>query len=1677
MSVCQRVSAFRSPSVRHGLSSWLVLWVFALSAHSSIDAADRVLIPLADEWSWLPGLAEASSPDTTAWRARAFDDSAWRTGALPIGYGDGPYGTDLSQEVPPMEDNYSSVFLRHEFEVIDVDAVVDYRVQVDWDDGFAMWINGVEVLRVNVRGDPADPLTFDGRAGGSRESGRFEEFLLPSVDDAVVPGQNVLAVQLFNTSIGSSDSFFDVELVDPFGPDLVAPLASVRIPGPGATVRRLTRVSVRFDEPVIGVDASDLLLDGVPASNVVGGLEGPWEFTFEEPAPGDRVLSWSPAAAITDTAPAANVFVGEAWNVTLDPDAPTPRVVISEVLSSNRSSGEDEDGRTSDWIEIHNDDESTVQLAGWSLSDDAELPGKWTFPSVSLAPDERLLVFASGESRSTADGELHANFSLAASGEYIGLFTPEIPPTIVSEYAPLPPTRADHSYGVAEDGSIGWFAEPTPLDPNAPTALIGFVEDITSSRAHGLHSEPFDLELTTVTPGATIWFTLDGSEPTPTNGSRYVAPLRIEGVPDRAVVTLRAAGYASGRVPSRILTQTHVFTAEVTTQPDRPDGFPLRWGSAPGVDYGMDPEIITSAAVAQQVVEGLESLPTLSIVTDTESIFGANGIYSRPQSEGVAWERACSAEWIPIDGREGFQVDCGLRIFGGASRNPDRSPKHSLRLLFKGIYGPTKLRYSLFEDSAVREFDTISLRGNYNNSWIHWDNGQRSRGMMLRDQWAKDTTLDMGQVGTHGGYANVYLNGLYWGVYNVVERPSAPFAAAHQGGDKEEYDALNSGVAVDGNATAWSRTQQAVNAVGTDLGRFLALDEWLDVGNLIDYMILNFYGANADWDDHNWYAARRRVEGGQWRFFSWDAERILESPTGNRTNVNLSGKPSGLHQRLRALPEYRRLFGDHVERHLANGGALTPDAAAERFLERADEIEAAVIAESARWGDYRRDVHQSSNGPYELYGYETHWLPEKSRLLASWFPQRTEIFLRQLRSQGLYPQAASPELSRAPGTIQLGDLLELSLPDGQAGAIWYTLDGTDPRVFGTGEVSPTALLYDSPIDLGELAHLRARTLDDGDWSALVDVLYSLPPDYASLAVTEVFYAPADSGGSEFIEVSNLGARAIDLSGVRVDGGIEFRFLAGAFLEPGESLVLVADDIAFANCHPDVPIAGVWSGKLDNGGERFRLETPLDETILSVAYDDGEFWPLAADGFGRSLVLDELGTEFPLDDPRAWRASAELGGSPGMAVDPEPALRGLRIDEVLASLGEGLESSIEVLNVGSESVSLADVWLSDRGDDPASLQRLSLAAVGALEAGGHHVVAGAELQSAFRLSALGGEVWLSAFSPEDGSVVYLRRVDFGAAPAGVSYGVVENAWSIDFEPLVTRALGSPNGAPIVGPVVINEIQYHPLAGSPEFIELLSIGSAPVDLGAGWQLGGVRAADDSGRFEFPPGTVLQPGELLLIAPILPAEFLALVDVPAGVQVLGPWSGALDNGGELLRLWQPIEVFGFDALLRVDRVRYDDGAPWPEGGFVEGGEPGPDGGGPSLERVLASSWGNDPENWAVSLAAPGTPGARNDASPVVEGGSQRPGDIDQDGVVTLTDAVVLLGFLFQGSPDRLPCGEGGLSEAGNRALVDINGDREVNLSDPITALLWLFSGGAAPALGTECVELPSCPMACGL
>ena len=642
----------------------------------------------------------------------------------------------------------------------------------------------------------------------------------------------------------------------------------------------------------------------------------------------------------------------------------------------------------------------------------------------------------------------------------------------------------------------GFFPDATPGEING-VPLKGLVEQATFSRTRGFYSEPFEVDLTAATPGASLIYTLDGSEPTLTNGT-IISPTNSQSAPVgrlliETTTTLRVAAVKEGYLPSKAITHSYVFLADVLRQPKLPEGHPKRWGRM-RADYEMDPEIVDQSPYQETILDDLKSLPSVSLTIDTDDFFGSEGIYSNTVERGRSWEKPVSVEYFDPKNNDQFQIDAGLRVHGGYSRQPEATPQHSLRMHFRNEYGEGKLRFPLFADSTVDEFDSLVLNAQSSDNWTSINTTTGRIAQFMRDQWAQDMQREMGHPHVPGKYVHVYINGMYWGLYGLMERPDDDFAAAHLGGDDEEYDVIVDEIANSGNLTAWNELLRRVRSEEYD-----RVPELLDVDNFIDYMIVNIYMGNWDWPDHNWNAVRRRADGERFTFLVWDSEvglgigvnypgpikeRILDVDLAGRRRdvgtVDTRNGPGEIYRLLKKDPEFRLQFADRLQQHLFNDGALTSSRAAEVYQARANEIEAALVGQAARWGDVRRRTPDVPDGV---------WAAERDWILNEFFVARPTIVLEDFRDEQLFPNVSAPEFNRHGGAVKLGFELTLS-HETPAAQILFTLDGTDPRQPG-GEISPTALSYDQAISIRSATSIRSRALLNGEWSALTQASLTL----------------------------------------------------------------------------------------------------------------------------------------------------------------------------------------------------------------------------------------------------------------------------------------------------------------------------------------------------------------------------------------------------------------------------------------------------------------------------------------------------------------------------------------------------------------------------------------------------------
>ena len=616
-------------------------------------------------------------------------------------------------------------------------------------------------------------------------------------------------------------------------------------------------------------------------------------------------------------------------------------------------------------------------------------------------------------------------------------------------------------------------------------SLTNAVQDVEFSVERGFYDSPFQLTLTTPTQAAQIRYTLDGSTPKSNTGIVYRSPLTIAGT-----TVLRAAAFQPNYQDPNIVTKTYIFISDVIRQSPNGQAPGSGWptGSVNGqvIDYGMDPDIVNDPRWTGLIEDALLDIPAISLVTDLANLFDrSTGIYVHAGNDGRNWERRTSVELLNPDGTPGFGLDAGLRIRGAFSRSGS-NPKHAFRLFFRSEYGEGKLRYPLFGGEGVDEFDKIDLATSQNYSWSYEGSSQNT---FIRDVFSRDVQHDMGQPYTRSRYYHLYINGHYWGLYQTQERADADFAESYLGGDKEEYDVIkndSSGSralqATDGNMDAYRRLYDAAVAGFSSNAAYLALqglrsngtpdpygERLLNPENLMDYMICTYYTGDPDapvscWAhfSNNVFAIYNRVRPDGFTWYRHDAEhslgangglnegRLLTDPTDRTIGQQWRHfNPAWLHLRLTGNPEYLMQFADRVNMDFSNGGLLSAAPNIRRWKARADQIDLAIIAESARWGDAKRHPPRTKDD----------WEGQNNYMLNTFFSARTQIVINQMRSVGMFPDMALISFNQYGGEIIPGFELLMSQSNGTPGTIYYTLDGSDPRIWGGG-INPNAAVFE-----------------------------------------------------------------------------------------------------------------------------------------------------------------------------------------------------------------------------------------------------------------------------------------------------------------------------------------------------------------------------------------------------------------------------------------------------------------------------------------------------------------------------------------------------------------------------------------------------------------------------------------
>jgi len=685
------------------------------------------------------------------------------------------------------------------------------------------------------------------------------------------------------------------------------------------------------------------------------------------------------------------------------------------------------------------------------------------------------------------------------------------------------------------------------------------------SATRGFRSTPFNLSFDAVPAGVTIYYTLDGSLPSSSPLARaYTGPINI--ATTRVVRAYRSdcPALLAPTAPVSNCTETHsyIFPSSVVQQPLQPTrvgdsyAYPRHVysvgnnGSAQH-DYAMDPAITNQPAYQADLASGLQEIPTISIAVDSANLdtdmFSAAGFYDAPEELDI--EKPISFEIL-----SSTQPTLNLQQNAGVENHSHNRLKRSLRINFKTKFGSDSITSGLFQEaplngtSASSKIVQIVLRSGNNRSWArNWNPDVTT---YTEDQWYRDSQIAVSCFGAHGNFAHLYINGLYWGLYNPTERPIESwqplyFAENPSLTNKNDYFSLKSDGRPRGDGTRWITLIRDLAFRDQSIpANYAEIQQYLDVESFIDYLLVSWYQAQTDWPENNWFVGYRntKVVGGvtysatPLRYFAWDGEWSwnrgatygvpfplagawvhpsfranygdsydpltanfnLEAP--EYLTVNVLTMPV-LFRALRANPDFMTLLGDRAYRHLFQDGELTEARALSRWNTLNAYIQNAIVAESARWGDALAGLQQPTRTR------NTDW-QNGVTAITNLMTNNVARMVTALRGEGYYPTIDPPAFSLPGGLISSPTALSMTNPNA-TGAIVYTLETVsqpvtcsdrpftlDPRASG-GALSGSAQSYSGAITIpvptaGTKRVVRARVKSGSLWSPVATLLFVGP---------------------------------------------------------------------------------------------------------------------------------------------------------------------------------------------------------------------------------------------------------------------------------------------------------------------------------------------------------------------------------------------------------------------------------------------------------------------------------------------------------------------------------------------------------------------------------------------------------
>ena len=502
--------------------------------------------------------------------------------------------------------------------------------------------------------------------------------------------------------------------------------------------------------------------------------------------------------------------------------AKSQNILINEFMASNATTIADGNGDYDDWVELYNAGSTPVDIGGMYLTDDLTEPTLWQIPdnapqSTTIPANGYLLLWFDKE---MTQGPLHVNAKLGSSGEDIGLFASD--GTTLIDSRTFSTQFSDVSEGRTPNAGSDWdyYPDPTPNAANDTEPGLLKADEPTSSLSSGLYNNIQTVTLSTPIADGTIHYTTDGSIPT-AGSTEYTGTITIS-----QTTPLRAITIADGYQDSDPATFNYLFDVSHT-------------------------------------------VPIITITAGDDILFDpATGMYPN-YTEDI--EIPAHVELIEPNGTVGFSQIAEIEIHGSASAV---IPQKSIALKAKKSLGGKEFEYAVFPDLGFDAYRSLIVRnsGQDNNLSMFRDALVSS---LVRDLTDVDGIITKPKLYTQGFRPSVvYINGEYWGIYNLRERTDKRYLKVHFDLDEDEVDLIEGFDEVkEGDADDWNDLLAFLNTTDlTNDANFEILKTRIDVDHFLDYNVFNVFNDNHDWPENNNRRWRERDGDGRWKYLTYDLD-------------------------------------------------------------------------------------------------------------------------------------------------------------------------------------------------------------------------------------------------------------------------------------------------------------------------------------------------------------------------------------------------------------------------------------------------------------------------------------------------------------------------------------------------------------------------------------------------------------------------------------------------------------------------------------------------------------------------------------------------------------------------------------------------------------------------------------